>query len=70
MGEILTLMLNGLEVVTSVGGLGYDVVTVFCRVDNCGLQEGGPANVGSPLHNEQVDGSANMGLSNEGCTGG
>ncbi|CAN1153857.1 hypothetical protein LINPERPRIM_LOCUS14979 [Linum perenne] len=34
------------------------------------LQEGGPANVGSPLIDEQVDGSTNVGSSNEGRTGG
>ena len=71
MGERLTLMLNGLDVVTSVGGQGYDVVSVFLPgIVNLWLQEGGPANVGSPLIDEQVDGPTNVGSSNEGCTGG
>ncbi|CAN1291232.1 hypothetical protein LINPERPRIM_LOCUS21055 [Linum perenne] len=39
MGEGLTLMLNGLDVVMSVGGLGYDAVTVILfGTNNCGCR--------------------------------
>ena len=56
MGERLTLMLNGWDVVTSVGGQGYDAVSVFLLgIVNLWLQVDGPTNVGS---------------SNEGRTGG
>ncbi|CAN1764967.1 hypothetical protein LINPERHAP1_LOCUS9487, partial [Linum perenne] len=43
---------------------------VYYAIVSVWLQEGGPANVGSPLIDEQVDGSTNVGSSNEGRTGG
>ncbi|CAN1815821.1 hypothetical protein LINPERHAP1_LOCUS27577 [Linum perenne] len=64
-------MINDMDLVMSVGGSGYDSVAAFLfSVVNLWLQEGGPANVGSPLNDEQVDGPTNVGSSNEGCTGG